>query len=176
LRASFVIFCCAVTLEPCFGQAAEQILEDRRAELNNLLADEWEYSLRTQPEFATQVGDDRYNDRLSDISDKAIAEKLKHARQSLERFEAIDVAGFPEPEKLNRSLMLRSLREAIERAQFKDWEMPATQFDGIHLGYASLPKGGRSTLSGWEKRWAFIRIRTATTAACRMKCGAPCAG
>jgi len=133
-----VILCCAVTLEPCFGQAAEQTLEGRRAELNNLLADEWEYSLRTQPEFATQVGDDRYNDRLSDLSDKAIAGDLKHARQSLERFEAIDVAGFPEPEKLNRSLMLRSLRETIERAQFKDWEMPATQFDGIHLGYASL--------------------------------------
>jgi uncharacterized protein (DUF885 family) len=127
-----------VTLQLCFGQAAERSLEGRRAELNRLLADEWEYSLRTQPEFATQVGDDRYNDRLSDLSDKAIADDLQHARQSLARFEAIDVAGFPEPEKLNRSLMLRSLREAIERAQFKDWEMPATQFDGVHLGYASL--------------------------------------
>jgi uncharacterized protein (DUF885 family) len=130
-----------VTLQLCFGQAAERSLDGRRAELNRLLADEWEYSLRTQPEFATQVGDDRYNDRLSDLSDKAIADDLKHARQSLERFEAIDVAGFPEPEKLNRSLMLRSLREAIERAQFKDWEMPATQFDGVHLGYASLASG-----------------------------------
>jgi uncharacterized protein (DUF885 family) len=133
-----VIFCCAVALELCFGQAADRSLEGRRAELNRLLADEWEYSLRTQPEFATQVGDDRYNDRLSDLSDKAIADDLQHARQSLERFEAIDAAGFPEPEKLNRSLMLRGLREAIERAQFKDWEMPATQFDGVHLGYASL--------------------------------------
>ncbi len=141
MRVSVAIFCCAVTLQLCFGQAAERSLDGRRAELNRLLADEWEYSLRTQPEFATQVGDDRYNDRLSDLSDKAIADDLKHARQSLERFEAIDAAGFPEPEKLNRSLMLRSLREAIERAQFKDWEMPATQFDGVHLGYASLASG-----------------------------------
>jgi uncharacterized protein (DUF885 family) len=125
-------------LVPLFAYAAEQTLEARRAELNRLLADEWEYSLRTQPELATQVGDDRYNDRLSDFSDKAIADDLEHTRQSLARFEALDVTGFPQQEKLNRALMLRSLRESLDAAQFKDWEMPATQFGGIHLGYASL--------------------------------------
>ena len=34
--------------------------------------------------------------------------------------------------------MVRSLRDDVEAAQFKSWEMPATQFGGIHLGYASL--------------------------------------
>jgi uncharacterized protein (DUF885 family) len=121
-----------------FAHAAEQSLEARRAELNRLLAEEWEYTLRTQPELATQVGDDRYNDRLSDFSDKAIADDLEHARQSLARFQAIDVTGFPEQEKLNRALMLRGLQETLDAAPFKEWEMPATQFGGIHLGYASL--------------------------------------
>ena len=55
------------------------------------------------------------------------------------RFEALDVTGFPEEEKLNQALMVRSLREDIDNARFKDWEMPATQFGGVHLGYASLP-------------------------------------
>jgi uncharacterized protein (DUF885 family) len=139
LRTSLVIISLALALVvPLFAQAAEQSLEARRAELNRLLADQWEYRLRTQPELATQVGDDRYNDRLSDFSDKAIADDIEHARQSLARFEAVDVTGFPEQEKLNHSLMLRSLGEALDAAQFKDWEMPATQFGGIHLGYASL--------------------------------------
>ena len=143
LRTSLVIFYFALALVvPVFAHAAdhatEKTLEARRAELNRLLADEWEYTLRTQPELATQVGDDRYNDRLSDFSDKAIADDLEHTRQALARFEEIDVAGFPEQEKLNRALMVRSLREALDSAQFKDWEMPATQFGGIHLGYASL--------------------------------------
>ncbi|MFZ0686209.1 MAG: DUF885 domain-containing protein [Terriglobales bacterium] len=124
-------------LAPLFAHA-QQSLEARRAELNRLLADEWEYTLRTQPELATQVGDNRYNDRLSDFSDKAITQNLEHARQSLARFEALDVTGFPEQEKLNQALMVRSLREALDAARFKDWEMPATQFGGIHLGYASL--------------------------------------
>jgi uncharacterized protein (DUF885 family) len=114
-------------------------LEARRAELNRLLNDEWEYTLRTQPELATQVGDNRYNDRLSDFSDKAIAEGIEHSRQALARFEALDVTGFPEQERLNHALMVRELREDLERARFKSWEMPATQFGGVHLWYASLP-------------------------------------
>jgi uncharacterized protein (DUF885 family) len=134
LNVSFAV----TLLAPFIAQAAEQTLEARRAELNRLLADEWEYTLRTQPELATQVGDDRYNDRLSDFSDKAIADDLEHTRQAVTRFEAVDVTGFPEQEKLNRALMLRSLREGLDSAQFKSWEMPATQFGGIHLGYASL--------------------------------------
>jgi len=140
LQTSLVIISFAAALVvPLFAQTAKPTLEARRAELNRLLADEWEYTLRTQPELATQVGDNRYNDRLSDFSDKAIADDLEHSRQALARFEAVDVTGFPEQEKLNRALMLRSLHETLDSAQFKDWEMPATQFGGIHLGYASLP-------------------------------------
>ncbi len=139
MRTSLVIISfVSVLLVPLFAQTAAQTLEARRAELTRLLAEEWEYSLRTQPELATQVGDDRYNDRLSDFSDKAIADDLEHTRQALARFEAIDITGFPEQETLNHALMVRSLREALDSAPFKNWEMPATQFGGIHLGYASL--------------------------------------
>ncbi|HWZ12774.1 MAG TPA: DUF885 family protein, partial [Acidobacteriaceae bacterium] len=140
MQTSLVIISFAAALVvPLFAQTPKQTPEARRDELNRLLADEWEYTLRTQPELATQVGDNRYNDRLSDFSDKAIADDLEHTRQALTRFEAIDVTGFPEQERLNRALMLRSLHETLDSAQFKDWEMPATQFGGVHLGYASLP-------------------------------------
>ena len=121
------------------GQSTDaQKLEARRTELNRLLAEEWEYTLRTQPELATRVGDNRYNDRLSDFSDKAIADDIEHSQQALARFEAIDVAGFAEQDRLNHALMVRSLREGLEGARFKHWEMPVTQFGGIHLWYASL--------------------------------------
>ncbi len=137
LRNSFVLGS-LILLLPLLTQAAEQSLEARCAELNRLLADEWEYTLRTQPELATHIGDNRYNDRLSDFSDKAIADDLEHVRQALRRFEALDTTGFPEQDKLNHSLMVRTLRDGIEAARFKNWEMPATQFGGIHLEYASL--------------------------------------
>ena len=100
-RMAFVIASSALLL-PILASAAGPSLEARRAELNRMLADEWEYRLRTQPELATQVGDNRYNDRLSDFSDKAIAEDIEHTRAALRRFEALDTTGFPEQEKLNR--------------------------------------------------------------------------
>jgi len=120
------------------AQTTNSSVDSRRANLKRLLNEEWEYSLRTAPELATNVGDDRYNDRLSDYSDKAIADNLEHTRQALKKFEAIDVTGFPEQESLNHALMVRGLREELEGAQFKYWEMPASQFGGVHLEYASL--------------------------------------
>jgi uncharacterized protein (DUF885 family) len=138
LLSIFLIFL-ALIVRQVPPQSPSPSLAARRDELKRLLNDEWEYTLRTSPELATNVGDDRYNDRLSDFSDKAIAEDLEHTRQALKKFEALDVTGFPEQESLNYTLMVRSLREELENAQFKDWEMPATQFGGIHLEYASLP-------------------------------------
>jgi uncharacterized protein (DUF885 family) len=138
-----LLFCAAslflMSLSPDAGGQANQTLDVRRAELKRLLNDEWEYTLEHSPELATNVGDERYNDRLSDFSDKAIAEELEHTRQALAKFDVLDVSGFPEQERLNHALMVRSLREDLERAPFKDWEMPATQFNGIHLWYASMP-------------------------------------
>src|SRR5215472_6058244 len=121
------------------GQAANQSLEARRAELKRLLNQEWEYTLEHSPELATNVGDSRYNDRLSDFSDKAIADDLEHTRRALAKFETLDLTGFPEQEKLNQVLMVRSLRENLDGAKFKDWEMPVDQFNGVHLWYASMP-------------------------------------
>jgi len=121
------------------GQSANRTLGARRAELKRLLSEEWEYALQHSPELATNVGDYRYNDRLSDFSDKAIEADLEHTRRALANFEALDVIGFPEQERLNHALMVRSLREDLEQARFKDWEMPADQFNGIHLWYASMP-------------------------------------
>jgi len=117
---------------------AQTDLDTRRAQVSALINEVWEYQLRTSPELATHVGDDRYNDKLSDFSPEAIAADLEYSKKTLGHFEAIDTAGFPEQEKLNYTLMVRSLREQIESAKFKDWEMPETQFGGPHLWYAGM--------------------------------------
>ena len=111
----------------------------RRARLKSALQAEWEYTLRTSPELATSVGDNRFNDRLSDNSPESFAAQLQHAREAVPIFEAIDTAGFPEQERLSRDLMIRGLREQIEGARFKDWEMPIDQMNGLHIALASLP-------------------------------------
>ena len=108
-------------------------VEARRKALNDLLAEQWEYRLRTNPQFATIVGDKRYNDRLDDFSQKAIDEDLEQTRLFFARFQAIDSTGFPEQEVLNKTLMVRQLQRELDEAKFKPWEMPVNQFSGIHI-------------------------------------------
>ncbi|HXN48895.1 MAG TPA: DUF885 domain-containing protein [Bryobacteraceae bacterium] len=113
-------------------------LESRRKALNDLLGERWEYTLRTSPIYASMLGDKRWNDKLDDFSQKAIDNDLEQTRFFLARFEAIDTAGFPEQEALNQALMVRDLRMALGGARFKDWEMPVTQFGGVHVDLPQL--------------------------------------
>jgi uncharacterized protein (DUF885 family) len=131
-----IVCACAMVLS---GQNSSNNLDARRAQLRDALTAEWEYTLRTYPEFATYVGDTRYNDRLGDYSPEAIAKQTEHVSQQLKLFEAIDTTGFPETEVLDQQLMVRELQQHIEGAKFNGWEMPVDQFGGIHLGLASMP-------------------------------------
>ena len=108
-------------------------LEARRKQLNDLLAEQWEYVLRTNPEFASILGDKRYNDQVSDFSQKAIDDDLVETKKFLTRFEAVDTTGFAEQEALNKTLMVRQLKESLDNARFKGWEMPVSQISGIHI-------------------------------------------
>ena len=126
-----------ITAAPQSGQNTPS-LQERRDLLNRLLTEQWEYTLHTQPEFATILGDKRFNDRLTDFSQKQIDRDMQMARTFLERFEAVDTAGFPEQEALNKTLMVRNLREQLDHAKFKDWEMPLNQMSGAHIELPQL--------------------------------------
>jgi len=54
-------------------------LETRRAALDKLLAEQWEYNLSTNPEFASILGDKRWNDKTSDFSQAQIDRDLAKA-------------------------------------------------------------------------------------------------
>jgi len=113
-------------------------LEARRQELKKLLAEQWEYEMRESPEFATIIGDYRYNDRWSDGSLAHVEQARKEMERWLERFRGIDTTGFPEQEKLNQELMVRNLKSQIESIDLKLHEMPVDQFYGAHLQLAQF--------------------------------------
>jgi uncharacterized protein (DUF885 family) len=108
-------------------------LELRRKALNDLLHEQWEYTMRRNPIYASILGDKRYNDKLDDFSQQAIDDNLQQTRLFLGRFEAIDTTGFPEQEVLNKQLMVRDLKMDLEGARFRPWQMPVNQFSGLHI-------------------------------------------
>ncbi len=120
------------------GPPAPQGVDARRKQLADLLDEHWEYAMRTSPEYASILGDKRYNDKLTDYSEKAVFDDIEAERQFLARFQAIDTSGFPEQEALNQSLMVRQIQVALAGVRFKDWEMPVSQFSGIHINAPQL--------------------------------------
>src|SRR5580704_9586960 len=113
------------------AQRPQTSVESRRKALNDLLAEQWEYKLRTSPVFASFLGDKRWNDKLDDFSQEAIDKDLDETQKFLTRFQAIDNSGFPEQEALNQVLIVRSLQMQLEGARFKPWEMPVDQQNGV---------------------------------------------
>jgi uncharacterized protein (DUF885 family) len=107
-------------------------------DLARVLNDIWQDKLRHQPEYATYLGDKRYDAELSDLSPRAINDSLARGRGFIERLSAIDTTGLPHQEQLSAELMLRSLIEDQEAARFKEWEMPVNQYDGLHLDLPQL--------------------------------------
>ena len=113
-------------------------LESRRKAMKDLLAEQWDYTLSHSPEFASILGDKRWNDKLSDFSQEEIERDLAKTKEFLDRFEAIDPTDFPDQEALTRTLLVRSFREQLEDARFKNWQVPVTQFYGIHIDAPQL--------------------------------------
>jgi uncharacterized protein (DUF885 family) len=113
-------------------------LEDRRAALKALFAEMWEEQLRHSPEFASSIGDKRYNDQLSDYSVAAYNDQLARGRDYIVRLASIDTAGLTDQEILSHDLMVRKLVAQQEEAEFKPWEMPVTQMWGPHIELPQL--------------------------------------
>jgi len=90
------------------------------------------------PEFASAIGDDRFNDKISDYSVKAQNEWLAEEQNRLLQLAAIDPTGVSEQEKTSRDLLLRDLADEQEGAEFKEWEMPVNQMGGIYSTYPEL--------------------------------------
>jgi uncharacterized protein (DUF885 family) len=115
-------------------------LDKRRKALSDLLHEQWEETLRRAPEFASILGDKRYNDQSSDFSEAARLAEVESSRKYLRRLDAIGTAGFSEQERLNKELLALDLRNDIDDStRFTPWRMPVNQMNGIHLFAAQIP-------------------------------------
>jgi uncharacterized protein (DUF885 family) len=120
------------------GGAAQDLPVNHRAKtLNAIFSDYWEDQLKHEPEFASSIGDNRYNDQLRDYSVQAYNESLSRGRGFLTRLAEVDTAGMSPQEQLSKDLLVHELIQNQQEARFKPWEMPVTQFDGLQV---SLPQ------------------------------------
>jgi uncharacterized protein (DUF885 family) len=146
LAGGLALMCCMnlvpaeaqIQLPPA-GSTATASVADRSKALNALFDKIWQDKLKHSPEYASYLGDKRYNDQLTDYSVQAVNARLARERGFIQDLGAIDTTGLPDQEKLSAELMMRSLIDDQEAAKFKEWEMPVNQFSGFHTDLAQMP-------------------------------------
>lgn len=97
----------------------------------DLLATEWEYTLREAPTFASHLGDKRYNDRWPDVSLAAIERRHQHQKDVLAKLAAIDPLKLSPADRLNYLLFQKEITSDVEQFPFHWHLVPLNQREGI---------------------------------------------
>ena len=135
MRLLALTLCLIVT---CQMISAENDIDTRRKQLNYLVSEYWEYSLKQSPIFASFIGDKRYNDQLDSQYEESIKRDAAMKRAYLVKFQAISTAGLPQQQKLNRELEIRGIQRDLGFFDLNLWQIPVSQVDGIHIDLPQL--------------------------------------
>ena len=73
--------------------------------MHRLLDTEWEWELKEFPEHATSLGDHRYDDRVTDRSAQAIAQRREHHAALLKEVRSIDRAQLQGEDRISRDIL-----------------------------------------------------------------------
>ena len=106
--------------------------------LKKYFQDQWEQTLENYPEFATYIGDHRYNDRLTDMSIAAIHKRNIQTQKSNKEILTINRTSLSSEYKLYFDLYADKLQREMERQKYKEHLMPINQMGGIQINAPNL--------------------------------------
>ncbi|HBI68867.1 MAG TPA: DUF885 domain-containing protein, partial [Massilia sp.] len=124
------LFALLVLFTALFHGVARGAPEDARA----LFERDWEWQLQHNPEYATTLGDARFNARLSDTTLAASKAALDHARSALGEARAIDRNGLGPQERLSLDLFIADKERQLALFAFHPFDpQPISAWDGLHV-------------------------------------------
>jgi len=107
-------------------------------QLDQLFADSWEFGLSEDPLFATQIGDNRANDKLPRETLADHQRRSEADRKLLSRLEAIPRDQLPRARQVDYDIFKRLKRDAISEHEFQSNLTPITNRSGYHLSFPEL--------------------------------------
>ena len=105
---------------------------------HELLSEQWEKGIVRNPERASSLGDNRFNDKLNDTSYETIMKRQGETRELQETVKKIDRSKLSEDDQLNYDLYLHGIEKQIEGFQFLSYLIPIDQMGGIQIGFAGI--------------------------------------
>jgi uncharacterized protein (DUF885 family) len=135
--------------QDCARLAAGKEPDTKR--LHELFKLQWDYTMRENPEFASEAGYPGQNDRWSDISVEAIERRRRELQAPLKVIQSVDRATLSAADQLNHDLFKKNLELDIEGARFKDEYFQITQLSGVQQDTARiLAQSPRSTVKDYR--------------------------
>ena len=107
-------------------------------ELHALIDEIWEFELREDPLYATQVGDHRYDDRLPSVAMADLTRRNDARRKFLERLKAIDPKALDETDRDSQALQRVRLEDSIREFELHHYRFPINADSGFHMELAQL--------------------------------------
>ncbi len=101
------------------------------AALGELIETHWQRTLAQRPEFASAIGDRRYDDRWTDLTPRATEARHRADRDALRALRRMDVSLLPADAAIDHTLMHRELAFRIDMHRYGQHLLPITQLDGI---------------------------------------------
>jgi len=154
LLVAFVMALAAV--DPSAVGAEEN--PSQRERLYELFDRIWEWQLNSYPEFATYVGVPGHDDRWTDLSLEAIAQRQRDQRRFLTELEAIDSSELDADARLDRELIRKKFQTDIEGFQFQSEFLAIDQLGGVQQDVpqmmVSMPT---NSIADYKNRLARLR-------------------
>ncbi len=106
-------------------------LNEPSEQLNRLFKDEWEYTLRENPTFASLLGDRRYNTRWPDVRLGAIERRYEHERAVIRTLLNINYDALSQEDQLSYVLFKKKYQMGVEGHSYRWHLLPIDQLKGI---------------------------------------------
>jgi uncharacterized protein (DUF885 family) len=119
------------SLAPAPGDARRFHASLEAARFRALLDSDWQWRMQQFPEWATALGDHRYDDRLHDASPEAVAQRDQHAREHLKALKRIDVDALTGEDRISYDFALQDAQLAV------DWQ----KYPAMHTRVLSAKQG-----------------------------------
>lgn len=124
------LFASIILLAPFVCGAADTTADSAR----RLYEREWQWQLRQQPEFATAIGEHRFDAHLSDTTLAARAAAVEHAREVLREVRRLDRAALDADDQVSYDLFIALREQVLAANAFTAFDpQPLSSVDGLHV-------------------------------------------
>jgi len=153
LRTSFMFLSLSVVVFSISSEARSAESDAKKAAtkaFHQLIENEWQWTLRDDPEFASWLGDHRYDQRWQDLSLDAIQRRHEYRKSVLENLAKIDSTLLSKQDRVSYELFRGQYEDSVEAYKFGWHLVPLTQRGGIQDSSSLASSLRFDTVSDYE--------------------------